>query len=111
MAAAVTDATEIVVSTTRLETMLGDAAVAVHPEDPRYNHLIGKHVTHPFSGKLLPIVGDSVLVNLEVGSFLQSAVYFLLHNLNLLIHRATVSPTINCDAATKKCLGVSSSSM
>ena len=40
----------VVVATTRLETMLGDTAVAVHPDDPRYKHLHGKHVVHPFSG-------------------------------------------------------------
>lgn len=39
---------EIVVATTRLETMLGDVAVAVHPEDTRYQHLIGKQLEHPF---------------------------------------------------------------
>ena len=39
---------EIVVATTRLETMLGDTAVAVHPSDERYKHLIGKQLKHPF---------------------------------------------------------------
>ena len=33
---------------TRIETMLGDTGVAVHPEDERYKHLVGKHVLHPF---------------------------------------------------------------
>lgn len=46
--------TELAVATTRLETMLGDEAVAVHPDDTRYNHLIGRCVVHPFSGKVLP---------------------------------------------------------
>ena len=41
-------AEEIVVATTRIETMLGDTGVAVHPEDERYKHLVGKHVLHPF---------------------------------------------------------------
>lgn len=49
---------ELVVATTRPETMLGDAAVAVHPEDPRYQHLIGRRVVHPFTGQKLPIIGD-----------------------------------------------------
>lgn len=53
---------EIVVATTRLETMLGDTAVAVHPQDPRYTHLHGKLLVHPFNGRKIPIVCDDVLV-------------------------------------------------
>jgi valyl-tRNA synthetase len=49
----------IVVATTRPETMLGDAAVAVHPDDERYTHLIGKHVVLPLVGRRIPIVADS----------------------------------------------------
>lgn len=45
-------------ATTRVETMLGDTAVAVHPEDPRYKHLHGKLVMHPFCDRKLPIVAD-----------------------------------------------------
>ncbi|MBB4302572.1 valyl-tRNA synthetase [Rhodobium orientis] len=48
----------IVVATTRPETMLGDTAVAVHPEDPRYKDLIGKNVVLPLTGRRIPIVGD-----------------------------------------------------
>ncbi|MEA2782419.1 MAG: valyl-tRNA synthetase [Rhodospirillaceae bacterium] len=48
----------IVVATTRPETMLGDTAVAVHPEDERYKDLIGKQVRLPLVGRLIPIVGD-----------------------------------------------------
>ena len=48
----------LIVATTRPETMLGDTAVAVHPEDPRYQHLIGKSVKLPLVGRLIPIVGD-----------------------------------------------------
>ncbi|MCP9626738.1 valine--tRNA ligase [Rhodopseudomonas palustris] len=48
----------IVVATTRPETMLGDTAVAVNPEDERYTHLIGKHVILPLVGRRIPIVGD-----------------------------------------------------
>mmetsp|Transcript_56278 Transcript_56278/g.136426 ORF Transcript_56278/g.136426 Transcript_56278/m.136426 type:complete len:1085 (-) Transcript_56278:2657-5911(-) len=59
---------QLVVATTRLETMLGDTAVAVHPEDPRYKHLHGKHVVHPFSGRKIPIVTDSVLVDMNLGT-------------------------------------------
>jgi valyl-tRNA synthetase len=49
---------EIVVATTRPETMLGDTAVAVHPEDERYRDLIGKKVRLPIVGRLIPIVAD-----------------------------------------------------
>ncbi len=49
---------ELVVATTRPETMLGDTAVAVHPEDERYKHLIGKEIKLPITGRLIPIVGD-----------------------------------------------------
>ena len=38
--------------------MLGDTAVAVHPEDERYKHLVGKSVTLPIMGRIIPIVGD-----------------------------------------------------
>jgi valyl-tRNA synthetase len=49
---------EIVVATTRPETMLGDVAVAVHPADPRYSHLIGKCVRLPIVNRLIPIIAD-----------------------------------------------------
>ncbi|NMN56344.1 valyl-tRNA synthetase [Xanthobacter sp. SG618] len=48
----------IVVATTRPETMLGDTAVAVHPDDERYRDLIGKHVILPLVGRRIPIVAD-----------------------------------------------------
>ncbi len=50
--------TYITVATTRPETMLGDTGVAVHPEDERYRHLIGKNVILPLVGRKVPIVGD-----------------------------------------------------
>src|SRR6266481_4938990 len=49
---------EIVVATTRPETMLGDTAVAVHPDDERYAHLVGRHVILPLVGRKIPIVAD-----------------------------------------------------
>uniref|UniRef100_A0A671P087 valine--tRNA ligase n=1 Tax=Sinocyclocheilus anshuiensis TaxID=1608454 RepID=A0A671P087_9TELE len=52
---------EVAVSTTRPETMLGDVAIAVHPDDPRYKDLHGKHCRHPFTERLLPIVTDSMV--------------------------------------------------
>ena len=48
----------LVVATTRPETMLGDVAVMVHPEDARYQHLIGKHVHLPLCNKTIPIIAD-----------------------------------------------------
>jgi len=48
----------LVVATTRPETMLGDTAVAVHPDDERYNHLIGHYVALPLCDRNIPIVGD-----------------------------------------------------
>ena len=50
---------EIVVATTRIETMLGDTAVAVHPDDDRYKHLHGKFVIHPLCDRKIPIVCDN----------------------------------------------------
>jgi valyl-tRNA synthetase len=50
--------TFIVVATTRPETMLGDTAVAVNPDDERYTHLVGKHVILPLVGRRVPIVAD-----------------------------------------------------
>jgi valyl-tRNA synthetase len=49
---------EIIVATTRPETMLGDSGVAVHPENEKLKHLIGKHVRLPLVGRIIPIVGD-----------------------------------------------------
>lgn len=62
------DGGEIVVSTTRPETMLGDTAIAVHPEDDRYRHLIGRRVRHPLLGRTFPVVGDPVLVDPAFGT-------------------------------------------
>jgi valyl-tRNA synthetase len=47
-----------VVATTRPETMLGDVAVMVHPEDERYTHLIGKQVRLPLTGRQIPVIAD-----------------------------------------------------
>uniref|UniRef100_A0A3Q2YLS8 valine--tRNA ligase n=1 Tax=Hippocampus comes TaxID=109280 RepID=A0A3Q2YLS8_HIPCM len=58
---------EIMVSTTRPETMLGDVAVAVHPDDPRYQDFHGKQCRHPFNDRLLPIVTDTI-VAMELGT-------------------------------------------
>ena len=50
---------DIVVATTRPETMLGDTAVAVHPDDDRFKSLIGKLMNHPLTGRQIPVVADS----------------------------------------------------
>ena len=57
----------LTVATTRPETMLGDTAVMVHPEDPRYQHLIGKMVKLPLTDREIPIIADSY-VDLEFGT-------------------------------------------
>ena len=57
----------IVVATTRPETMLGDTAVAVHPDDARYKHLVGRNVHLPLANRLIPIVADNY-VDQEFGS-------------------------------------------
>lgn len=48
----------IVVATTRAETMLGDTAVAVHPDDERYKHLVGKQISLPLTDRTIPVVAD-----------------------------------------------------
>jgi valyl-tRNA synthetase len=50
--------TSIVVATTRAETMLGDTAVAVHPDDPRYTRMVGRTVELPLTGRHIPVVAD-----------------------------------------------------
>ena len=57
----------IVVSTTRAETMLGDGAVAVHPDDPRYKHMIGTEVLLPLVNRMIPIIADE-LVEMDFGT-------------------------------------------
>ncbi len=57
----------LVVATTRPETMLGDTAVAVHPNDERYKHLVGKNVVLPLMNREIPIIADD-MVDLEFGT-------------------------------------------
>jgi valyl-tRNA synthetase len=57
----------IVVATTRAETMMGDGAVAVHPDDPRYKHMIGTEVLLPLVNRMIPIIADE-LVDPEFGT-------------------------------------------
>ncbi len=58
----------VVVATTRPETMLGDTAVAVHSQDPRYKDLHGRRLDLPFTGRDIPVIQDDVLVDPEFGS-------------------------------------------
>ncbi|MFC6886061.1 MULTISPECIES: valine--tRNA ligase [Actinomadura] len=53
---------ELVVATTRAETMLGDTAVAVHPDDERYRHLVGREIELPLTGRRIPVVADAHVV-------------------------------------------------
>jgi valyl-tRNA synthetase len=59
---------EVVVATTRPETMLGDTAVAVHPDDPRYTSLHGKMLVHPFVDRKVPVITDAILVDMKFGT-------------------------------------------
>ncbi|MDI9238761.1 valine--tRNA ligase [Lysobacter sp. LF1] len=58
---------ELTVATTRPETMLGDVAVMVHPQDERYTHLVGKTVTLPLTGREIPVIADDY-VDREFGT-------------------------------------------
>jgi valyl-tRNA synthetase len=49
----------VIVATTRPETMLGDTAVAVHPDDERYRHLVGREIRLPLTGRLIPVIADA----------------------------------------------------
>src|SRR4051795_12328713 len=65
----VADSEEVLhVATTRPETMLGDTAVAVHPDDPRYTALHGKKLVHPFIDRKIPIITDAILVDPKFGT-------------------------------------------
>lgn len=57
----------VVIATGRPETMFGDTAVAVHPDDPRYQPLIGKHIIQPVTGRKLPIIADA-FADMEKGT-------------------------------------------
>ncbi|WVQ78003.1 hypothetical protein IAT38_000084 [Cryptococcus sp. DSM 104549] len=59
---------KIIVATTRPETMLGDTAIAVHPDDPRYTHLHGKFAVHPFLDRRIPIITDAITVDMNFGT-------------------------------------------
>ncbi len=58
---------ELIVATTRPETMFGDSAVAVHPEDERYSHMVGKMVRLPLTGRQIPVIADKY-VDMEFGT-------------------------------------------
>ncbi|RHY87738.1 hypothetical protein DYB37_005362 [Aphanomyces astaci] len=64
----VADTEFVHVDTTRPETILGDVALAIHPDDARYLHLHGQHVVHPFTNERLPIVLDAQLVDPTLGT-------------------------------------------
>ncbi len=63
-----TSGERLLVATTRPETLLGDTAVAVHPSDERYAHLIGKTVLLPLLDREIPIIGDTILVDPTFGT-------------------------------------------
>src|SRR5262245_2953401 len=59
---------EIIVATRRPAPMLGGTAVAIHPDDPRYKHLHGRRVRHPFVARTIPIITDPILVDMKFGT-------------------------------------------
>ncbi|HXI58230.1 MAG TPA: valine--tRNA ligase [Polyangia bacterium] len=59
---------EVVVATTRPETMLGDTAVAVHPDDPRHASKIGKEIKNPITGQTFKVIADAILVDPKFGT-------------------------------------------
>uniref|UniRef100_A0A0A9XK38 valine--tRNA ligase n=1 Tax=Lygus hesperus TaxID=30085 RepID=A0A0A9XK38_LYGHE len=59
---------EIVIATTRPETLLGDVAVAVHPDDPRYTKYHGKRLRCPFRDDTIPVITDATLVDMNFGT-------------------------------------------
>ena len=59
---------KVIVATTRPETMLGDTAIAVHPDDARYKHLHGKFAKHPFVDRRIPIITDDIIVDMAFGT-------------------------------------------
>ena len=59
---------KLIISTTRPETIFGDTAIAIHPDDTRYKHLHGKFVMHPILDKKIPIILDSEVVDMEFGT-------------------------------------------
>ncbi len=61
------DGGHVTVATTRPETMLGDSAVIVHPDDERYKHLVGQTITLPLVGREIPIIADDY-IDMEFGS-------------------------------------------
>ncbi|MBK9119804.1 MAG: class I tRNA ligase family protein [Phycisphaerales bacterium] len=58
----------VVIATTRPETMLGDTAICVHPDDARYRHLVGKNCVLPLLNRPIPIIADGQLAKMELGT-------------------------------------------
>jgi valyl-tRNA synthetase len=59
---------ELIIATTRPETMLGDTAVAVHPDDPRYQSKVGRKIQNPLTGYFFNVIADSILVDPKFGT-------------------------------------------
>lgn len=96
---------EIVVATTRVETMLGDSAVAVHPQDPRYKHLHGKTIQHPFCDRQIPIVCDD-FVEREFGSGIYFELIFFMLLIFYLLKVLSRSPQLMTPMTTRLAKGI-----
>ena len=102
--------TSLIIATTRPETLLGDTAVAVHPEDARYNGHIGKRIKLPLTDRTVPIVSDAILVDREFGTGavkitpahdfndFEAGERHLLPRIALLTHQALLNPEALRDA-------------
>ena len=105
--------TSLVIATTRPETLLGDTAVAVHPEDSRYNRHIGKRIKLPLTDRTVPVVGDPILVDREFGTGavkitpahdfndFEAGERHLLPRIGLLTHQALLNPDTLRDAGVE----------
>ena len=106
--------TSLIIATTRPETLLGDTAVAVHPEDSRYNRHIGQRIKLPLTNRIVPIVGDPILVDREFGTGavkitpahdfndFEAGERHLLPRIALLTHQALLNPEALLDAGVEQ---------
>ncbi|MGY6172098.1 valine--tRNA ligase [Candidatus Mycoplasma pogonae] len=87
----------LVVSTTRIETLFSDVAVAVHPEDLRYKHLVGKTIKHPLSQKIIPIIADDY-IDIEFGTGAMKVSAHAINDIDIIKkHQLEIVETINKD--------------
>ncbi|XP_013145762.1 PREDICTED: valine--tRNA ligase-like [Papilio polytes] len=95
---------EVIVSTTTPETMLGDTAIAVHPNDSRYKHLQGKRVVHPFRNDTIPVIFDEMVdTKLGTGAVKITPAHSKIDNEVAKRHRLPSIQVINEDGLMQTC--------